>query len=296
MTVLADDVATTEPADRRSDRVQRAAGARIPVWHGTASLPTHRGRCVAALGDFDGVHRGHARLLEHAVAIGRRRGLPVVMVTFDPHPARVVGVPRDTSTLSSLAQRAGWAAEVGVSAVLVLPFTRALAASTPDEFVREILDDALHVDAVVVGADFTFGARAAGTAETLAALGPDHGFTAHPVELLPVTDTACSSTHIRGCLRRGDVTGAARALGRPHQVDTRADGEVLTVDDHTALPAPGRYRARVATEPVTSGPVALDEADGLVTVDEHRRLHPHPGPALRADTRVLVSFLARSRR
>ena len=263
--------------------------ARIPIWHGLETLPYGRGPCVAALGVFDGVHRGHAALLERAVELGRARGLPVVMVTFDPHPARVVGASRDTTALSSLSQRAEWAGALGVDAVTVLPFTGELAALSPIEFTQTVLVDALAVEAVVVGANFTFGARAAGTPDTLAALGETYGFSAHPEQLLPIDDTTCSSTHIRNCLRRGEVGAAAAALGRAHQVDARAHIGVLTVDEHTALPAPGRYRARFTSDP-DHEPVELV---GSVEIDAGRQLAPDPVLPTRPGTRVLVSFLDR---
>lgn len=265
--------------------------SRVPVWHGLADLPAAHGRCVAALGVFDGIHRGHAQLLETAIELGRTRDLPVVLVTFDPHPARVVGAPRDTSTLTSLPQRAELAADHGVDAVLVLPFTRTLAALSPADFAAEILDEVLHADAVVVGANFTFGSRAAGTTDTLTELGGRHRFTTHPVGLLPVAETTCSSTHIRSCLLRGDVTAAAQALGRPHQADTRVTGSgALTVDEHAALPAPGSYRARLSLPERAPREPSL-ETSAVVTIDDQRRIHPqHPQPWA-PGTRVLVSFL-----
>jgi riboflavin kinase/FMN adenylyltransferase len=298
MTLLHDDTSTAPRATRSPGRARQEARARIPIWHGLENLPADLGCCVAALGVFDGVHRGHARLLEHAVQLGRDGDLPVVLVTFDPHPARVVGAPRDTSTLSNLDQRADWAAELGIDAVAVLPFTHALAALTPTDFVEQVLVQALLARVVVVGANFTFGAHAAGTTETLSEVGGALGFTTHPVDLLPVVDATCSSTYIRVCLQRGDVAGAARALGRPHQVDARLDDGVLRVDEDTALPAPGRYRARVVMETTDAAGAPMNaEIDTLVAVDDERRLHLRPRrPPHQDGARVLVSFLARSRR
>ena len=294
MTLLAEDPAAATRALRSPDAGQRELGARIPIWHGLAALPDDRGRCVAALGVFDGIHRGHARLLSHAVELGREQALPVVLVTFDPHPARVLGIPRDTSTLSSLSQQAVWAGELGVDGVAVLPFTTALAALSPAEFTGTVLARALQVEAVVVGANFTFGARAAGDATTLVELGARHGFSAHPLDLLPIAGATCSSTSIRLCLQRGDVAGAAAALGRPHQVDARASRGEPNVDEHTALPAPGHYDTRITIEKATGRRSVVAESRGWVTVDETRRLHLDDPLRCRDGSRVLVSFIERS--
>lgn len=222
------------------------AGAQL--WHGLGDVPAGFGPCAATIGVYDGVHRGHVRVIERAVTVGREHDLPVVLVTFDPHPARVVGPPRDTAALSTPGRRAELAGELGVDAVLVLPFTAGLAGTCPDEFVRRVLVEALAARAVVVGSDFRFGARGAGDVATLAELGRQHGFTADGVDLLSPEGVRCSSTQVRTCLTAGDVTGAARVLGRPHRVEGRLAGGVLAVPPGTAVPAPGRYPA-VLTRP-----------------------------------------------
>ncbi|MDQ0379756.1 cytidyltransferase [Amycolatopsis thermophila] len=245
---------------------------RTPVWRGT--VPGGLGPTVVTLGVFDGVHRGHARLIGEAVGIGRDRGLPTVLVTFDPHPARVVGPPRCTDALSTVERRAELAGELGVDAVCVLSFTRELAAMSPLDFVARILAGRLRAAAVVVGGNFTFGHRGAGTPDTLRRLGHNYGFTTHPVDLLPLAGTPCSSTHIRSCLRSGDVDGAARALGRPHRVQgvLGARGQ-LSVEPGTAVPAPGLYRGRL-----TDGEDVVVEVTetGAVVV---RAARPRTGPA-----------------
>ena len=107
----------------------RLAPTAIPLWSGIEEVPVAWGRCVVCIGVFDGVHRGHARLLDHAVGRAHRLGLPSVMLTFDPHPARVLGLARDTSTLSTLPARTDFAAARGIDAVAVLSFTERLAAT-----------------------------------------------------------------------------------------------------------------------------------------------------------------------
>ena len=217
------------------------------VWRGLSEVPADWPSCAVTIGVFDGVHRGHAWLIENTLRAAGETGLPTVLVTFDPHPARVLGLPRDTSALSSIERRAGIARELGVDRVCVLPFTPELARMSPEEFVERVLVNALRASSVVVGANFTFGHRGAGDVDTLRHLGVRHGFTAHGVHLMPADGADCSSTHIRGCLRRGDVLAAARALGRPHEVEgVLTGGREITLSAGTALPCPGRYAGLVS--------------------------------------------------
>ncbi|MDA3626040.1 cytidyltransferase [Saccharopolyspora sp. WRP15-2] len=255
-----------------------ATTSRARLWRGLGDIPAGRGPCVTTLGVFDGVHRGHAHLIGHAVRRGRALGLPAVMVTFDPHPARVVGAPRDTAALTTVEWRAELACDLGVDAVLVLPFTRGFAQLPPASFVEQVLASGLRTAAVVVGANFTFGHRGSGTTATLHELGADHGFTAHEVPLVQAGEAPHSSTRIRECLRRGDVRAAARALGRPHRIDGHVSGGMLRAAAGTAIPAEGRYSAR------TGNGQAVDVE---VRAGEHVALPGMPsGPAS-------IEFLAR---
>ncbi|KAA9163617.1 cytidyltransferase [Amycolatopsis acidicola] len=249
-----------------------AALHRTPVYRRPADVPATLGPCVLTIGVFDGVHRGHAHLIGHAVEAGRRRGLPTVLVTFDPHPARVLGLPRDTAGLSTIEQRAELAGRLGVDAVCVLPFSAAFASRTPEEFASGVLAGSLRAAHVVVGGNFTFGHRGAGTTATLRELGERLGFSVTVVDLLPITDrAACSSTYIRTCLRDGDLAAANRALGRPHQLegDVAADG-VFTAAHGTALPGPGTYEVLLP-----------DGSSGILAAHSGRiRLHTNgPRPA-----------------
>ncbi|RBM11521.1 cytidyltransferase [Prauserella sp. PE36] len=235
-----------------------ATGRRSRLWRGLTELPPDLGPQVVTIGVFDGVHRGHTRLIGRTLEVGREHRLPTMLVTFDPHPARVVGAPRDTTALSTVDRRAELAWRHGVDGVCVLSFTEELARLSPEAFVERIVVGDLRAAAVVVGANFTFGHQARGDLAMLRRLGARHDVAVHGVDLLPATDghTPCSSTFIRRCLARGDVEGAARALGRPHRVDglARMAGwrtGALTVEDGTALPAPGSYRARLSKGGIT---------------------------------------------
>jgi riboflavin kinase/FMN adenylyltransferase len=257
----------------------RPAPARTPIWHGLDEIPADLGPSVLTIGVFDGLHRGHRGLIEQARAVADERGLPLVLVTFDPHPARVLGLGKDAAILSTIEHRAELAGAAGADAVCVLRFTRDLAVLSPDDFARHVLAGALGARAVVVGANFTFGAKAAGDVATLHRLGAGLGFTAHAVPLLQAVDTPCSSTYTRHCLRAGDLDAATRALGRPHRVDGYLRGDVVDLDPDTALPPPGRYRATVhgsAGLVEVTGPKTLRidtglTGDGPVTVAFHAR-------------------------
>ena len=162
------------------------------------------GECVAAIGSFDGVHRGHRRVLETARAVGG----PVTVVTFWPHPRLVLG--NRVELLSTLERRIELLEAAGVDEVLVVEFTPELAAHEPAEFAESLLRR-IGANVIVVGENFRFGRAAAGDAALLARLGFD-------VRSVPTLD-GVSSTIIRGFLREGDVVGAARLLARPPELE-----------------------------------------------------------------------------
>ena len=187
-------------------------------WDGLESIPSGWERSVVAVGVFDGVHRGHRAIVGTAAELGRELGSSVVAVTFEPHPQAVL---RGTgpSVLTPVDRRVELLGRSGADAVVVLPFTEELSALSPEEFARHVLVDHLHAAAVVVGEDFRFGHRAAGTVAALRDLGAEHGFTAHGVPLVSDDGGPVTSTRVRALLAEGDVAGAAELLGRPHRVE-----------------------------------------------------------------------------
>jgi riboflavin kinase / FMN adenylyltransferase len=222
-------------------------------WYGLADVPADWGRCVATIGVFDGVHRGHQRIIARAVEIARAKNLPVVVITFDPHPDEVIRPGPHPPYLTTPGRLAELLAGLGVDALLVLPFTQEFSRLSPDEFVQAVLSERLHAAAVVEGEDFRFGYRAAGDVPLLSQLGEKYDFTVEGVPLLVVDGVTISSTYIRERLAAGDVAGAAAALGRPHRVQGvvvrghlrgRALGfptANLETPPHTATPADGVY-------------------------------------------------------
>lgn len=165
------------------------------MWQATfpAALPCPSG-CVAALGNFDGVHQGHRHLLNIAKAEATDRNLPLVALTFDPHPRTVLRPAHPFQQLQNLPQKAAALAAAGAQGVAIVPFTLARAAQGPAEFMQEILVGWLHAQVVVVGENFHFGQRAQGTPATLAA---NPAFLTHIVPLLGDTQGAFSSTRLR---------------------------------------------------------------------------------------------------
>jgi riboflavin kinase / FMN adenylyltransferase len=221
-------------------------------WQGLADVPADWGRSVVTIGVFDGVHRGHQRIIGRAVEAARGLGLPMVVITFDPHPAEVIRPGSHPTFLCTAARRAELLAEVGADVVCMLPFTLEFSQLSPEEFARSVLVDRLHTAVVVVGENFRFGHRAAGDVATLAELGEKYDFSAEAVPLLAGGGVKISSSLIRQKLADGDVTGAATDLGRMHRV------EGVVVPGHRRGKALGFPTANLETFPHAAVP-----ADGV---------------------------------
>jgi riboflavin kinase/FMN adenylyltransferase len=224
----------------------------VQIWRSLEEVPADLGPTVVVIGNFDGVHLGHQHVLARAREIADERGLPVVAVTFDPHPMAVLRPEHAPTQLTTIERRATLLEEAGADHVLALPFDREMAAWTPEEFSQWVLVDSVHADAVVVGANFRFGNKAAGDVAALQEFGREHGFDAEGIPL-DGGPMVWSSTYVRTCLAAGDVAGAAEALGHPYAVRgvvVRGDqrGRELgfptanvPTDGMTAAPADGVY-------------------------------------------------------
>lgn len=182
-----------------------------------SDVPSGFGPTVVTIGNFDGVHSGHRALLSAVVDLARETGCSAVAVTFEPHPLAVLHPERAPLPISTLQHRLDALEEIGLDAVVVLPFTLELAAMSPRDFVHDVFVEGLHAQAVVVGRDTRFGARNAGDVDTLRELGREFGFEVR-VQQDVGDDGRYSSTRVRSDLLAGDVTTAARILGRPHAV------------------------------------------------------------------------------
>lgn len=211
-------------------------------------------RPSVAVGNFDGVHRGHQALVASAVAAAAAaEGTPVVL-TFDPHPARVISPETAPTALMTVAQKSAALERAGVHAMAVLPFTADVAGATPEEFVERVLHRALGAEAVVVGANFRFGRGRAGDVGDLRRHGESLGIRVVEVPPVVVLGDRVSSSRIREALARGDTRAAAALLGRPYWIEGRivsGDGRGRTLGIPTAnldpenetLPALGVYAA-----------------------------------------------------
>ncbi|HYO39854.1 MAG TPA: bifunctional riboflavin kinase/FAD synthetase [Nocardioidaceae bacterium] len=240
------------------------------VWRSLDEVPVSLGRTVVTVGNFDGVHLGHQHVVRRAREVAAELGgLPVVAVTFDPHPIAVLRPEHAPPTLTSLEARAARLEAAGADDLLVVPFSREIAAWPPQRFVTDILVDALHARAVVVGANFRFGAKASGDVALLRDLGAVHDFSAEGIAL-DGGPQVWSSTYVRNCLAAGDVEGAAEALGQPFTVR----GEVVKGDQR------GRELGYPTANVPTSGMRAAP-ADG-VYAGWLRRLDRPADPALPA--------------
>ncbi|WKK61736.1 bifunctional riboflavin kinase/FAD synthetase [Corynebacterium sp. P3-F1] len=190
----------------------------MDILSGLGQVPTDMRDPVVTIGVFDGVHRGHQKLIRRAVNVARETGVECVVMTFDPHPVKIFAPEHTPETLVPLAERARLIGELGVDHLLVIDFTKELAGESPEEYFRSVIVDTLHASRVVVGENFTFGAGASGTAQTMLALGEKYGVDVDVVSLLfDGTERICS-TAIRDALRGGDVTQASEFLGREFSV------------------------------------------------------------------------------
>jgi phosphoribosyl 1,2-cyclic phosphate phosphodiesterase len=170
---------------------------------------------VVAIGNFDGIHLGHRRVLEYCIGLGRETGAVATALTFEPPPLKVLRPEAAPRRISTNRQRMEWFEALGMEAAVVLPFTMELAGVSAEDFVDEILVRQLRVKAVVVGENFRFGHKQAGNVKLLRELGMRNGFDVIVHDPVMMRGEVVSSTRIRKLVSEGDVTHAARLLGRP---------------------------------------------------------------------------------
>ena len=213
-----------------------------PRWH----------QPVLALGNFDGLHRGHMKIVDRVRRrAGERGGTPAVM-TFDPHPSRVLRPDKAPPLLMTIEQKLEALGLAGMQGVAVVRFTSELSSWEPEQFVRAVLVDWLHVAEVWVGANFLFGHNRAGTFSVLRSLGARYGFRAEKIDPVRYKDFVVSSTRVRRLLSEGRVDEAAALLGHHFFIDgtvTRGAGRGRGIGfptanictDNELVPPPGVY-------------------------------------------------------
>lgn len=226
---------------------------------GRQNLPAALGRplvrAAVAIGNFDGVHRGHQTLCATARRLGASASGDVVALTFDPHPARLFAPALAPPLIVSLERRAELLGDAGVDIVVVEPFTPEFAAIEADLFATDVLAGDLHAAHVVVGYDFSFGKGRRGDTAMLETLGARVGFGVSVVRRISVHGLTCSSTKVREFVLEGRVEGAEVLLGRPFEltgVVIRGAGRGRQIGFPTAnlrldadlIPKPGIYAGR----------------------------------------------------
>lgn len=212
------------------------------------------GETVVALGMFDGVHEGHARLMRKANELAAIHDLTSVVYTFSSHPMATFAPDRVPPQLETRSEKVCAIAEMGVDVAVLRPFDRAYAALSPEEFVKS-LAQALHPRHVVIGFNYSFGCKGAGKAQDMITLGKVYGFETHVVEEVQMDGLPVSSTRIRGEIAKGEMEEAARLMGRPYalcgvvehgkKLGRRLDFPTANLhwDADKALPPKGVYAA-----------------------------------------------------
>lgn len=224
----------------------------IPVYRSLGEVGQAFGPSAVTIGNFDGVHIGHKHLMRTVVDVSTRLNLKPSVLTFDPHPAKVLAPARAPKLLTKPEQRYGMMEHLGIEQVVELPFTEALSHLSAEAFVKEVLAQKLQARAVVVGENFRFGHRQAGDVIVLRAMGKALGMQVDIVSGVEIRGRMVSSTVVRTLLKEGDVSLACRMLGRPYALEGdivrgHGIGSKLTVPtlnlatDAELLPAHGVY-------------------------------------------------------
>jgi riboflavin kinase / FMN adenylyltransferase len=195
----------------------------MEIVHGYRELSRRLTSPAVALGNFDGVHRGHHALLDAAVSAARRRGGESVVYTFEPHPARVLAPKLAPALLTTPARKLELIAARGIDVCVLEPFTRALAEMPAEDFLEEALLGHLAPRDIIVGYDFGFGQGRQGNVNTLRDFGERHGIDVEVIEPVAVGGLVASSTKVREFVRAGNMAGARVLLDRDFEVE----GEVV---------------------------------------------------------------------
>ena len=225
------------------------------VYASLSELGPDAAPCALTIGNFDGVHQGHRRILRRVVELSAELRLTPSVLTFDPHPTKVVAPSRAPRLLSSPEQRLRLLEKEGIEQVFVLPFNLAFSQLTALDFVKQVLVERLHAKAVMVGDNFRFGNRASGDTRLLQHLGVEYGYTTEIIGGVEMRGRRVSSSEVRSLVDKGAVSMACRLLGRPyavegsvvhgHGIGTKQTVPTLNLDTKAEiLPAVGVYITR----------------------------------------------------
>jgi len=280
----------------------------MEIYRSIAEAHGHLANCAVAIGNFDGVHLGHRRLLDTARALAQAGGRKSALLTFEPHPATVLSPQFAPPRVATLPRKLQLLEEAGIDAVVLQPFDKAYSGSTAEDFVRRDLVLGLQAADVVVGHDFTFGKGRAGNVAVLAALAGD-ALRIHTVPAVTADGLVVSSSKIRELVLAGRVAPAARLLGRPFLVDGtvvpgRGRGRTIGIPtanvapDTALLPAVGVYAVLAAADGlpgVVGGAANIGVKPTFGTEEMTVEVHLFDVSADLYGKRVAVAFLERLR-
>lgn len=173
---------------------------------------------IVTIGNFDGVHRGHAEIFAHLKQTSMVRGLPSVVVTFEPHPLKVLAPDSAPAMITTFEQKAALIEQSGIDYLIVVPFTRELSQLSAGDFVLNILCAPLGMKHIIIGHDYAFGRNREGNFKTLQSLGTENGFTLEDLPPIGEDGTVFSSSLVRSAVADGDVGEASRILGRYYHI------------------------------------------------------------------------------
>jgi riboflavin kinase / FMN adenylyltransferase len=279
------------------------------TFHKLDEVPNDFGPALISVGNFDGVHRAHRHVIDEIVRRSKIEKVQSVVVTFEPHPVRILRPDHAFKLLTPLPEKLRLLESTGVDAVVLLPFSRDLSLMTPNQFVDEILKKQLHAREVHEGYNFHFGHKAAGNIHVLRELGHEMGFGVHDYPEMRLRGEPVSSSHIRKLLSEGRVSRARHLLARPFSILSTAGrgrgyGSKYTVPTinlaryEELVPKDGVYitRTRVADECFDSvtnvGNRPTFGADSFAIETHLLNFHPLE---LSAETEVELYFLDRLR-
>jgi riboflavin kinase/FMN adenylyltransferase len=279
------------------------------IFRHLSEIPTDFGPAIVSVGNFDGVHQAHARVLRELVARARAGNAKSVAVTFEPHPVRILRPDAGLKLITPTNEKLHLLGASGIAAVLLLPFTRDMSLLSPRDFAQQVLRDRLKAIEVHEGYNFHFGHKAAGNVQALAELGKELGFQVVVYPEMKIRGESVSSTRIRDLVRTGNVVRVRPLLGRPFSITStpgrgRGYGSKYTVPTinlsryEELVPGDGVYitRTRVDQECFDSvtniGNRPTFGADSFAIETHLLNFHPLD---LTADTQVEISFLSRLR-
>lgn len=188
------------------------------IVSGSEIFNKHFIKSVVTIGNFDGVHLGHVELFKRLNQVSRAHGLPSVVVTFEPHPLKILALDSAPSRITTFEQKAALIAESGVDCLVVIPFTREISQMSADSFVREILCESLGMVHIIIGHDYAFGRGREGNFETLERLGAELEFSLEDLEPVGEDDLVYSSSLVRSRIMAGNMSAVSGILNRYYMI------------------------------------------------------------------------------